>query len=101
MRAYLALLWLATLAQATHLKPCVPCGAMRWGPQVLNSPACREGRWHFLRLAGIGIAARAARARGPCSWVPRGSVSCTAVRTLSWMPIYREREKEREREREI
>ena len=39
-----------------------------------------------MRLAGIGLAARAARARGPCSWVPRGSVSCTAVRTLSWVP---------------
>ena len=43
-RAYLAHLWLSTLAQEMHLNPSVPCGAMMWRPHVLNPPLCRLGR---------------------------------------------------------
>ena len=44
LRAYLALLWVATLAQEMRLNPSVLCRAMRWWPHILNSPLCRVGR---------------------------------------------------------
>ena len=52
LRAYLALLWLATRAHEMHLKSSVPLALMKWGPHILSSPSSREGRWHFLAHAG-------------------------------------------------
>ena len=54
LKAYLTLLWFATLAQVMRLYPSVPWGAMKWSPHILNSRTPGWGGGTSWRKAGPG-----------------------------------------------